>query len=90
MKAVSFLSVAFMAATAIAAPFTGETRDVAASNKQVERSAGNMATANVAQVAREEKRAISDASGLIDALKGAQSGASSPLDSLSKFFILSQ
>lgn len=84
MKAVSFLSVAFMAASAIAAPFSGESRDVAPSVKDVQAAASNTISSTLAHVTREEKRAISDASGLIDSLKGAQSDMSSPLDALSK------
>ncbi|KAH7033642.1 uncharacterized protein B0I36DRAFT_430817 [Microdochium trichocladiopsis] len=82
MKTTSFLSVVFLAASAIAAPFQAETRDVDVSARSLEVASG-------AEVARSadvdfEKRqgSISDLTGLLGALNGAQGGAIGPLGSL--------
>lgn len=81
MKAVSFLSVAFMAASAVAAPFQDATRDVETSNKQVQRSAEKVVSGTVAQVARQAE-GITDAASLISSLQGAQDSLSNPLSAI--------
>lgn len=83
MKAVSFLSVAFMAASAVAAPFQGEARSVAISTNEVSNSV--VARDAVAPVAGQEKRDITDLTSLVSTLTNTQSSLDGPLSSLSTF-----
>ena len=81
MKTTSFLSVVFLAASAIAAPFQAESRAVDASVNSIERSSG--AAVRAAEPIDVEKRqGISDLTGLLGALTNAQNGASGPLGAL--------
>lgn len=84
MKAVSFLSVAFMAVSAIAAPLAPATNGLAPTVKELEGTVGSTVAQALGKVSQKEKRAISDAGSFLDAFKGAQSGVASPLASLSK------
>jgi hypothetical protein len=86
MKAVSFLSIAFMAASAVAAPFKAETRAVDSVVKDV---AGGVVgnTVNTVTEVVKEKRDITDAASLISTLKGVQSSLSDPLSALRTYSI---
>lgn len=82
MKTVSFLSVAFMATAAIAAPFQAETRGLDAPVSGLTETVGTVVGSTVPKVVREEKH-ITDAAGLIDTLSAVQSSLGAPVSSLS-------